>query len=85
MKNLVKILMPVGAFILASAGAVSSNAGSSKSSVDIQGYNRNSPTEPCEEVRLCNNQGTQICTLAGDQAFDKVGANCSKELYHKNN
>ncbi|TPG44164.1 DUF6520 family protein [Flavobacterium pectinovorum] len=84
MKNLVKIIMPVGAFILASAGAVSTNAGSSKSTADIQGYNRNSLTEPCEEVRLCNNQGTQICTLAGDQAFEQVGANCSKVLYHKN-
>lgn len=77
--------MPVGAFILASAGAISSNADSSKNTVDIQGYNRDSLTEPCEEVRLCNNQGTQICNLAGDQAFEKVGSNCSKELYHRNN
>lgn len=76
--------MPVGAFLLASAGAVSTNEVSTSKSVDIQGYNRNSPTEPCEEVRLCNNQGSTICTLAGDQAFEQVGSNCAKELYHRN-
>ncbi|NDP27740.1 MAG: hypothetical protein GZ087_09990 [Flavobacterium sp.] len=86
MKNLVKVIIPVAAFMLASAGAVSTNVNSSTKStaVAIQGWNRISPNEPCTELRMCNNVGSTICTLSGVQAFEKVGANCTKELYHKN-
>ena len=86
MKNLVKVIMPVAAFILASAGAVSTNVNSSTKStiVATKGWNRISTNEPCTELRMCNNVGNTMCTLSGVQAFEKVGANCTKELYHKN-
>ncbi|EIA07299.1 DUF6520 family protein [Flavobacterium aquidurense] len=86
MKNLVKVIMPVAAFMLASAGAVSTNGANStkNATVAIQGWNRVSPNAPCTELRMCNNVGSTICTLSGVQAFEKVGANCTKELYHKN-
>lgn len=86
MKNLsVKMIMPVVAFMLASAGAIgTSGVNDSKGTgAAIQGWQRIAPGQ-CTELRMCNNIGTTICTLSGTQAFAKVGNDCVQVLYHKN-
>jgi hypothetical protein len=85
MKNLVKVIMPVGAFILASAGAVGTNAISSKSSTaaNTPGYARLDPEEPCQQIASCNNQGNIVCSSFGDQAYKLNAGDCVEVLYHK--
>ena len=85
MKNFaVKMILPVAAFMLASAGAVSTSSDSSKStSAVIQGWQYTEPAQ-CTELRTCNNVGTTICTLSGVQAFAKNGSDCTEVLYHRN-
>ncbi len=85
MKNFaVKMIMPVAAFMLASAGAVSTSSAVSKSTgAAVQGWQYTAPTQ-CTELRMCNNIGTTICTLSGVQAFGKVGNECQTVLYQKN-
>jgi hypothetical protein len=83
--SVVKLVMPVAAFVLASAGAVStSGVNASKSTVAaVQGWERVSP-EQCSQLRMCNNIPNTICSLSGTQAFAKVGNDCVEVLYHKN-
>lgn len=85
MKNLVKLIMPVGAFILASAGAVSTNTISSKgsSAANTPGYARLDPQEPCQQIASCNNLGINVCSSGGDQAFKLNAGNCVEVLYHR--
>ncbi len=58
---LVKSFLPVAAFMLASAGALSStSAGTSSKSAPVQGFIRISPFN-CQFVKMCNNVGSLTC------------------------
>lgn len=52
-------MLPVAAFVLASAGAVSTSNTNSNSSAEVDGWRRTSPVT-CEFVRKCNNDGSII-------------------------
>lgn len=61
--TILKLALPVAAFVLASAGAVST---SSKDSalVDLQGYRQTTnPLQPCESVKMCSDTGSNFCTV----------------------
>jgi hypothetical protein len=87
MKLLVlKAIMPVAAFTLASVGAVSTNGLPSKSkAADIQGWHRIAP-KVCDVVRLCNNLGTVICNDGINPMYAKVTptSDCTLLLTHRN-
>lgn len=85
MKNvLLKAMLPVAAFVLASAGAVSTSKSDTSASVSFQGWKQVSPVE-CELVRECNNIGTILCTSGGDQMFAKLtpASYCDEVLTHR--
>ncbi|MFT3793756.1 DUF6520 family protein [Flavobacterium sp.] len=78
--NLLKMILPVAAFALASAGAVTtSNQKTAKAEGKIvQGW-----TIDCVELRQCNNTMGSLCKQAGVQAYEKDGNDCSEALFHK--
>lgn len=87
MKNLsFKLLLPVAAFVLASAGAVStSNSGKKADSTVVQGWNRITPFN-CVEGVECNNIGETLCKdLANNQMYGKVSefSDCTELLTHQ--
>ena len=86
MKNLVKMfVLPIAAFALASAGAVSTNGDRGTKAVDIQGWHRVDENSPCTELRMCNNIGGTLCKLSGVQAYEKTGTDeCFQTLNHRN-
>lgn len=84
--TVVKMLMPVAAFVLASAGAVGTNASlSQKSSTAlIPGYIHSA--NPCDPSIQCNNSGSFVCQTnitSGPQVFgkDAVGPGCAVTLW----
>lgn len=85
MKNvLLKAMLPVAAFVLASAGAVSTGKSNAKTSTEIDGWRRTSPVT-CEFVRKCNDDGSILCTSGGNQMYEKLtpSAYCTDVLTHK--
>ncbi|WP_333696420.1 DUF6520 family protein [Flavobacterium sp.] len=88
MKNLsFQLLLPVAAFVLASAGAVSSSqmTQSSKATTTVQGWNRISPFN-CVPVRECNNISDVLCKDAsGNQMYGKLSefSDCTELLTHQ--
>ncbi len=85
MKNVfLKAMLPVAAFVLASAGAVSNGNTNAKTSALVDGWRRTSPVT-CEFVRKCNNEGTILCTSGGNQMYEKLtpSAYCTEILTHK--
>ena len=85
MKNLfLKAMLPVAAFVLASAGAVSTSNITTKSSIDIDGWRRVSPVQ-CEFVQKCNNMGSTFCTSGGNRLYEKPtpASYCTGTLYHQ--
>lgn len=78
--TILKMILPVAAFALASAGAVStSNAKTDKGEGKIaQGW-----TIDCVELRQCNEMSQTLCKQAGVQAYRKVGLDCSEALFHR--
>lgn len=78
-------ILPVLAFVLALAGAVStSDSNSSLATLNTPGWKRISPIE-CEYVADCNNQGTAICMSGSDQLFGKPtpASFCEDVLTHR--
>lgn len=85
MKNVfLKAMLPVAAFVLASAGAVSTSNTNSNSSAEVDGWRRTSPVT-CEFVRKCNNDGSIFCTSGGNQMYEKLSpsAYCTDILTHQ--
>ncbi len=81
----VKMILPVAAFMLASAGAVSTaNSGADSSTVLVQGWKRIAPNV-CQPVKLCNNVSTALCYNGTDQMFSRPtpDSDCTGILYHK--
>lgn len=88
MKNLsFKLMLPVVAFALASAGAVSTSNSSknAKSTTTVQGWNRISPFN-CVAVQECNNISEVLCKDAsGNQMYGKLSefSDCTELLTHQ--
>ena len=82
--SLVKMILPVAAFVLASAGAVATKtAGSNSKVIDTNGWARLSEGSPCQYVRSCNNNSLMVCKQGSIQVFAKTGVDdCSSTLYH---
>ncbi|MGQ7944146.1 DUF6520 family protein [Flavobacterium sp. WC2509] len=90
MKTIVKVILPVLAFTLASAAAVSTNEAKIKESkkvVAVLGYIQNPSPQDCDEVEVnCSevNSGQACMTAEASprQAFAKDEANaCNVNLY----
>ena len=82
MKTFVKMILPIAAFALASAGAVTT--AKSDDSGNIQGWKRLTPDETdCTEPRLCNNNGGPACFNGASQVYAKIGMACTQVLTHK--
>lgn len=80
-----KPLLAVAAFVLASAGAVStSNSGAKSDSTDVQGWKRIAPFN-CEPVKECNNIGEVLCVDGTDQLYAKPSptSDCTELLTHR--
>ncbi|PRZ19564.1 DUF6520 family protein [Flavobacterium granuli] len=95
MKTIVKVILPVLAFTLASAAAVSTNEAKikeSKKTVLIQGYIQNPSAQNCDpvdEVDCVTTASTQACmTIEAipKRVFDKDESNaCNVSLYRVEN
>lgn len=83
---LVKSFLPVAAFMLASAGAVSTSNSvtSSTTSAPQQGFKRIAPLN-CQPVKMCNNVSDVLCTDGGQQLFGKATptSDCTLILTHR--
>ncbi|EJG02039.1 DUF6520 family protein [Flavobacterium sp. F52] len=63
--TILKMALPVAAFILASAGAVST-AKDGDSLALLNGYRlTGNPSQPCEYVKMCSDVQGQFCTVNG--------------------
>lgn len=86
MKSFVmKMVLPAAAFVLASAGAVStSSASANTAQASVQGWKRIAPFN-CQQVRLCNNQGGPVCLNGTDTMYAKPtpSSDCTQILTHK--
>lgn len=86
MKSLaIKMMFPVVAFVLASAGAVSTNHSTTKSeSAGVQGWKRTAPFN-CQAQKICNNEGSILCVDGTDQMYAKPSptSDCTALLTHK--
>jgi len=87
MKSLVvKVMMPVAAFMLASAGALSTNnSGTKTESGLVQGFKRTEAFQ-CAPVKLCDNSGIVLCFSGTDQMYGKIDqlSDCIDPLTHRN-
>ena len=90
MKTIVKVILPVLVFTLASAAAVSTHESKikdSKKTVLITAYIQNPSPQNCESVQVnCSTVNTQQACMTSEatprQAFDKDEANaCNVNLY----
>jgi hypothetical protein len=90
MKNYVKVILPVLAFTLASAGAISTNKAKveeAKKTTLISGYIQNPSPFSCEEVIVdCTTTNTGQACMSSEatprQVWKKDAANaCSDNLY----
>jgi hypothetical protein len=84
--NFVKIMMlPVAAFILASAAAVTTNETkvSKADVVTITGYIHSPMPSSCQSVNVeCDVIGAELCTSGASQVFDlDSGTTCAQPLY----
>jgi hypothetical protein len=86
MKSLVlKAMMPVAAFVLASAGAIGTNNVSTDSKgTAVQGWKRIAPFN-CEAKKVCNNLSSVICVDGVDQMYAKPTptSDCEQLLTHR--
>lgn len=83
MKNLVKLVFPVGAFLLASAAAVTTNeiTSSTETTTAIEGWRRVGIND-CVSPVMCNNIPSLICKTGPYDAYGKVGLDCIQPLFH---
>lgn len=86
--NIFRIVLPVVVVAFAIFGAASSDSISKGGTVvaDVQGWYHISPTQPCVASSMCNEQGTEVCTvnniIGGQQLYRKDGAqSCEFTLY----
>lgn len=82
--NFFRILLPmvVVAFAIFGAASTDSIAKDGALAPDVKGWYHLSPTEPCIASTMCNEQGTEVCTVndePGQQLFRKT-ANTACEI-----
>lgn len=79
------LVLPVAAFALASAGAVSTNtAKESKADVLIQAYIHNPTVNDCSPVQVnCSPGAGPACLSSGFTAYGKNSVDCNQQL-HRN-
>lgn len=82
MNAILKLVLPVAAFALASAGAASTHE-SAKVAPET-GWRRIAMND-CASPVTCNNESTTLCTIGGFQRYKKVGLDCVEPLYHRPN
>lgn len=65
--SVLKMMLPVVAFTLASAGAIGTATTTEKAaSASLEGYRPVADQdEPCEFVKMCSDTGTTFCTIDG--------------------
>lgn len=81
------LVLPVAAFALASAGAISTNtAKESKTDVFLQGYIHNPSIDDCDPVQVnCSTSPGPACLSSGFTAYTKNAAGkCVNQLYRNN-
>ena len=83
--NFFRILLPVVVVAFAIFGAASTDSITKEGSLvpDEQGWYHLSPTQPCIASTMCNEQGTQVCTVnnvPGAQQLFRKTANKSCEI-----
>lgn len=82
MNAILKLVLPVAAFAMASAGAVSTNE-SAKLAPET-GWRRVAMND-CISPVTCNGESSTLCTIGGFQRYKKVGLDCVEPLFHKPN
>jgi hypothetical protein len=82
MKNFVKLMLPIGAFLLASAAAVTTTeVTSGTETAAIEGWRRIAINN-CVSPVMCNNIPSVICKTGPYDAYGKVGLDCVQPLFH---
>lgn len=85
MRTFVKLILPVAAFMLASAGAVSTNVKSGdKPSAILMSGGIHTPSVPCQEVKVnCQVTNTPVVCTAFSQTIYRLDApnNCPDVLW----
>lgn len=83
---LIKAMLPVAAFALASAGAVSTkhNDAPTDKLVTVQGWKRTAAFQ-CTAVKECNQIGSVLCFSGTDQMYGKPNdlSDCTDILTHR--
>lgn len=85
MKSFVKMILPVAAFALASAGAVGTgNSGTESGSGLVQGWKRIAPKN-CVATKECNNETQALCFNGADQMYSRPTptSDCTGILFHR--
>ncbi|MBW4360551.1 DUF6520 family protein [Flavobacterium taihuense] len=79
-------VLPVAAFALASAGAVSTNTSDvSKTDVLIPAYIHNLPVDKCQEVQVnCASGGGPACLYGSFTAYGGNETSCNEQLHRVN-
>lgn len=79
-------VLPVAAFALASAGAVSTNTSNvSKTAVLITAYIHNPAVDDCQEVTVnCAPSGSSACLSGSFTAFGGSKTSCNQQLRRVN-
>lgn len=85
--TILKMILPVAAFVLASAAAVGT-ANTEDATAILAGYRQTgNPTQPCEFVKMCSDVPTVLCTVDGTPGAQQLwhqpsaGAPCNIVIY----
>ncbi|WP_264564684.1 DUF6520 family protein [Flavobacterium sp. N3904] len=79
------LVMPIAAAAVGLAGALTTNAveNSNNKLAPVLGYKHVSAAIPCQQVQMCSNSGTFVCTsdIDGANLYAKPGATCPNQLF----
>ncbi|MBW4361047.1 DUF6520 family protein [Flavobacterium taihuense] len=79
------LVMPMAAVAVGLAGALTTNAMEKSNSklAPVMGYKHVSVAIPCQQVQLCSNNGTFVCTsdIDGANLYAKPGTTCPNQLF----
>lgn len=79
------LVMPMAAVAVGLAGALTTNAMEKSNSklAPVMGYKHVSAAIPCQQVQLCSNNGTFVCTsdIDGANLYAKPDATCPNLLF----
>lgn len=85
--TILKLILPVAAFAMASAAAVGT-AKEEDSAALLRGYRlTGNPSQPCEFVKMCSDVPTTLCTVDGTPTAQRLwhqpvaGGPCNIAIY----